>query len=69
MNKTNERIVKYCSDSEHHFVELKHFTGGSECHCCKCGLVIKFNRGWPERIEPKEMAEFLMTYNGSTIDF
>ena len=55
----------YCADHEHHFVELKHFTGGSECHCCKCGLVCRFNRGCPERIEPKDMAEFLKKYQGS----
>ena len=61
--------VKLCRSNEHHFVKLKHFTEGSECRCRKCGVVIKFNRGWPERIEAKEMAEFLSTYQGSTIDF
>lgn len=60
--------VKHCPSNEHHFVDLKHFTGGSECHCSKCGLLIKFNRGTTERIEPKEMDEFLKTYHGSTFD-
>ena len=58
-----------CENDQHHFTDLKHFTGGSECSCKKCGLVVKFNRGYPERIEPKEMKEFLKKYNGSTIDF
>jgi len=70
INKNSEpKNGLYCLDSEDHFVDLKHYTGGSECHCLKCGLEIKFNRGWPERIEPKEMDEFLQKYHGSQIDF
>ena len=65
--KTGSNTV--CKNSEHHFVELKHYMGGSECHCCKCGLKVVFNRGWPERIEPKEMEAFLSKYKGSNIDF
>ena len=61
--------MEFCKDNEHHFVDLKHFIGGSECTCQKCGLVVKFNRGWPERIEPKEMNEFLQKYKGSKLDF
>ena len=59
----------YCSDHEHHFVGLTHSAHGSECHCEKCGLRVRFNRGWPERIEPKEINEFLQTYDGSKMDF
>jgi len=62
-------VDEYCKKNEHHFVDLIHGTHGSECHCKKCGLVEKFNRGWPERIEPKEMDAFLEKYKGSTIDF
>ncbi len=58
----------FCKNNEHHFVDLVHYTHGSECHCRKCGLVVKFNRGWPERIEPEEMAEFLRKYKGSTVE-
>ena len=58
-----------CKDDQHHFVDLRHFTGGSECKCQKCGLVVKFNRGWPDRIEPIEMDAFLQKYKGSKIDF
>ena len=61
--------MEFCKDNEHHFVDLRHFTGGSECRCRKCGLVAKFNRGWTERIEPKEMDAFLQKYKGSKIDF
>ena len=62
-------FIKVCSDDNHHFTELKHFNGGSECRCQKCGLIVRFNRGWPERIEPSEMGEFLQKYKGSKIDF
>ena len=60
---------KHCKNSEHHFIDLVHYTHGSECHCKKCGLVESFNRGWPERIERKEMVDFLEKYKGSTFDF
>ena len=68
MNRERKESL-YCLDNEHHFVDLTHYMGGSECHCSKCGLEIKFNRGWPERIDPKEMNEFLTKYKGSQIDF
>ena len=58
-----------CKINEHYFVDLVHYTHGSECHCKKCGLVERFNRGWPERIDPKEMDDFLEKYKGSTFDF
>lgn len=51
-----------CNDSQHYFTDFKHFTSGSECRCQKCGLVVKFNRGWPDRIEPSEMNAFLEKY-------
>lgn len=60
---------KICENDQHHFTDLKHFTGGSECRCKKCGLVVKFNRGWPDRIEPSEMEEFIQKYKGSNFDF
>ena len=62
-------MKKYCNDSEHHFGDLKHYTHGSECYCKKCELIVQFNRGWPERIEPKEMELFLQKYKGSIMDF
>ncbi len=60
---------RHCKNNEHHFVDLIHSTHGSECRCKKCGLVEKFNRGWSERIEPKEIDEFLEKYKGIMFDF
>ena len=65
---TSEKKDIVCSNGEHHFVDLTHYTHGSECHCKKCGLTIKFNRGWPERIEPREIEAFLQKYEGSIMD-
>lgn len=59
----------YCPNHQHYFVDLTHHTHGSECHCKKCGLLVTFNRGWPDRIEPKEIESFLQTYKGSTMAF
>ena len=68
---SNEDAVFYCNDSDHHFVDLIHYTGGSECHCKKCGLTVRFNRAdfdSPTRIEPKEIKEFRRKYKGSKMD-
>ena len=62
-------LIKVCADDNHHFADLKHFNGGSECRCKKCGFVVKFNRGWSERIDQCEKDDFLQKYNGSKIDF
>jgi len=51
------------------FCRPQAFHGWIRMQMQKCGLVVKFNRGWPERIEQKEMDEFLQKYKGSKIDF
>ena len=58
-----------CRNSDHHFSNLVYSTHGAECRCKKCGLVVRFNRGWPERIAPDELEAFLTQYRGSVIDF
>ena len=67
--KKTEKNVSKCSDDKHHFADLKHFTHHSECKCQKCGLVVEFNRGWPERIQANEWEAFVEKYKGSKLDF
>ena len=59
----------HCKSSAHHFSDLACSTHGAECRCKKRGLVVRFNRGWPERIVPEELEAFLAQYRGSVIDF
>lgn len=60
---------KECANNQHHFVDLKHYRGGSDCRCKKCNLVVGFNRGWPERIQADEWQAFVNKYRGSKFDF
>ena len=60
---------KECSNDQHHFANLEHFSTGSDCKCQNCGLVVEFNRGQSEKIDPGEAAAFLEKYAGSEFDF